>query len=88
MFDEIKELKTLLDEGLITQEDYDQKKSKILASLATPVTSGNPDGAGAPSNRARLTTRKPQKSLRHICSSVPERFACSSACFSPCPEKT
>ena len=61
MFDEIKELKTLLDEGLITQEDYDQKKSKILASPATPVTSGNPDGAGASIKSSKADYQKTAK---------------------------
>lgn len=32
MFNEIKELKSLLDEGLITQEDYDKKKAELLSS--------------------------------------------------------
>lgn len=63
MFDEIKELKTLLDEGLITQEDYDQKKSKILASPATPVTSGNPDGAGASIKSSKADYQKTAKKL-------------------------
>jgi hypothetical protein len=31
--EELRKLKSLLDEGLITQEDYDQKKTKILSRM-------------------------------------------------------
>jgi len=30
-YDELRELKALLDEGVLTQEEYDQEKSEILA---------------------------------------------------------
>lgn len=63
MFDEIKELKSLLDEGLITQEEFDERKAKILGSPATPITSGNPDGAGSSIKPSKVDYRKTAKRL-------------------------
>lgn len=40
-YEKIKELKQLLDEGLITQEEYDQKKTELLSAASA-------DAAGAP----------------------------------------
>lgn len=40
-YEEIKELKQLLDEGLITQEDFDRKKTELLNAASA-------DAAGAP----------------------------------------
>ncbi|MGB5814859.1 MAG: SHOCT domain-containing protein [Thermoanaerobaculia bacterium] len=31
--DQLEDLKSLLDQGLITQDDYDKKKQEILAGL-------------------------------------------------------
>tara|TARA_Y100001970_G_scaffold1002_1_gene1157 strand:- start:291 stop:533 length:243 start_codon:yes stop_codon:yes gene_type:complete len=38
---ELKELKELLDEGLITQEDYDNKKSDLINGVNSPSNSDN-----------------------------------------------
>ena len=61
MFDEIKELKSLLDEGLITREEFDERKAKILGSPATPVASGNLDGAGTSIKSSKADYQKTAK---------------------------
>ena len=43
--DEIKKYKDLLDQGVITQEEFEQKKSELLK--AQPATSGSTPGMSA-----------------------------------------
>lgn len=63
MFDQIKELKSLLDEGLITQEEFDEGKDRILGSPATPATSGNLGEAGTSIKPSKAELQKTAKRL-------------------------
>ncbi len=60
MFNEIKELKSLLDEGLITQEDYDKKKAELLSSKegvceSTQTGRRKPNNSSASKVAAKMT---------------------------------
>lgn len=56
-YEEIKELKQLLDEGLITQEDFDQKKTELLNS-ASMDTAEAPIGSTLASYPSNSQTEK------------------------------
>lgn len=58
MFDEIKELKSLLDEGLITQQEFDERKAKILGNPDAPVAGGGLGGAGTPIKSSKTDYQK------------------------------
>lgn len=63
MFDEIKELKSLLDEGLITQEEFDERKGRILGNSAASVAGGGLDGAGTSTKSNRSDRQNTVKRL-------------------------
>lgn len=46
-YEEIKELKQLLDEGLITQEDFDQKKTELLNAASVDAAEAPIDSTSA-----------------------------------------
>lgn len=56
-YEEIKELKQLLDEGLITQEDFDQKKTELL-NAASMDTAEAPIGSMPASRPSNSRTEK------------------------------
>ena len=69
-YEAIKELKQLLDEGLITQEDFDQKKTELLNAASA-------DAAEAPidSTLRKLPFKQPNRRRRASGSRVsPQSF--------------
>ena len=63
-FDEIKELKQLLDEGLITQEDFDQKKSELLGFLGN--ASAIPPVGSSPAIEKGVAEGHPKKKSKWV----------------------
>lgn len=63
-FDEIKELKQLLDEGLITQEDFDRKKSELLSSVGN--TSVAPPVGSPPAIEQGVADSQPKKKSKWV----------------------
>ena len=44
----MRQAKTMLQEGLITQEDYDSMKSSVLSSIVSQTQENPPDDPSAP----------------------------------------
>ncbi|MFQ6941856.1 MAG: NINE protein [Collinsella intestinalis] len=60
-YEEIKELKQLLDEGLITQEDFDQKKTELLNAASMDAAEAPIDSTPASYLSNSRTEKKKSK---------------------------
>lgn len=61
-YEEIKELKQLLDEGLITQEDFDQKKTELLNAASADAAEAPIDSTSA----SYLSNSRTQKKSKWV----------------------